>query len=90
VAEGCRPLEKTTGGAQWELIFMNGGPKMINLTSIQTLVDQTIGTLGAIAEQPELSSGVKDGLAACIATLKSISEDINDYEETRPKIVRPW
>ena len=61
---------------------------MINLTSIQVLVDQTTGTLAATLAWPGLPLGAKPGLEACIATLKSISEDIDDYEERVPTQAR--
>ncbi len=62
---------------------------MINLTSIQILVDQTNGTLEELVADLALSTGAREGLERCIATLRSISEDINDYEETRPTVIRP-
>ncbi len=63
---------------------------MINLTSIQTLVDQTIGTLTETVAMGESSNGVRDALERCIGTLKLISEDINDDAEKRPTFVQPF
>ena len=56
---------------------------MINLTLIQELADQVVGSLAEIQLQPGLPPGVNAVLGRCIATIKSISEDITNDNEAQ-------
>ena len=57
---------------------------MVNLTLIQDLVDQVVGSLVGLREAPPLSLGGSEQLARCIDTLNFILEEIsNDNAQTR-------
>jgi len=64
---------------------------MIDLTQIQLHVAQTVGILVDLRSAlPPSSSGENAELERCIGTLKSILEEIDAYESSRPIVTRPF